>query len=495
MRSLTAACLFTLIAIPVAAQPAPTCPAATPNDATPDTAAINACLAGGGTVVLQDGGLYWIDDPTPGGNAAALELTVSNTTLRGQGVGDPPILRAVPALASAMLKAEHVTGVRLFYLDVDGNLPDRTAGASCRGYRGHLSNIQLWSPSGWSVDNVVSRRALCGTALEGFGSNFTIVDSDFYLNGRGVGEPAPGPEPWADGVTLWSCHAGIVRNNTFADNTDVGLAVGGGADCVVEDNVIANGNTHGFAGLGVVWFPHGAGNHAGSVYRRNTVTSGLNRLAFGIVVGNEPWYPAASGFVVDAGTVELNSVSGAVVNLAVAGIGRGVVRDNALANARGAQGFGCALPARDYTAWWVGPDASIPPGWTPRWFANGACGAWNPALPTQSGAGTLVRGQTVPAGAFVASLGYELHHQASDGHLVNYATPDYTPAWWNGVFGHAPGILAMQGDGNLVVYDAAGLPVWHTATHGHPGAYLVVQGDGNVVVYGLSGEVLWAGAN
>ena len=41
----------------------------------------------------------------------------------------------------------------------------------------------------------------------------------------------------------------------------------------------------------------------------------------------------------------------------------------------------------------------------------------------------------------------------------------------------------MQEDGNLVLYDVGGTALWHTSTHGSPGAYLAVQDDGNVVVY------------
>jgi len=55
--------------------------------------------------------------------------------------------------------------------------------------------------------------------------------------------------------------------------------------------------------------------------------------------------------------------------------------------------------------------------------------------------------------------------------------------------------LWMQGDGNLVEYNAAGTPLWDppppTQTGGHPGAYAVLQGDGNFVVYPPSGA-LWA---
>jgi NlpC/P60 family protein len=48
----------------------------------------------------------------------------------------------------------------------------------------------------------------------------------------------------------------------------------------------------------------------------------------------------------------------------------------------------------------------------------------------------------------------------------------------------------MQSDGNLVVYDSANQPLWHSHTNGNPGAYLAVQTDGNVVVY-LGSRAAW----
>jgi hypothetical protein len=49
----------------------------------------------------------------------------------------------------------------------------------------------------------------------------------------------------------------------------------------------------------------------------------------------------------------------------------------------------------------------------------------------------------------------------------------------------------MQEDGNFVLYDTAGSPVWATDTSGHPGAHLAVQEDGNLVVY-LGNRALFA---
>ncbi len=41
----------------------------------------------------------------------------------------------------------------------------------------------------------------------------------------------------------------------------------------------------------------------------------------------------------------------------------------------------------------------------------------------------------------------------------------------------------MQDDGNLVVYTPEGKPVWDSGTWNHPGAWLAIQDDGNLVIY------------
>lgn len=49
--------------------------------------------------------------------------------------------------------------------------------------------------------------------------------------------------------------------------------------------------------------------------------------------------------------------------------------------------------------------------------------------------------------------------------------------------------LHMQGDGNLVVYNAAGRAIWAT---NRVGAFTIVQGDGNLVEYTAAGVAVWA---
>lgn len=70
-----------------------------------------------------------------------------------------------------------------------------------------------------------------------------------------------------------------------------------------------------------------------------------------------------------------------------------------------------------------------------------------------------------------------------DGNLVLYRSSG--GALWNSQTAGRPGAYAiMQPDGNLVVYDAGGgTALWNSGTAGHPGSYFVIQDDGNGVIY------------
>ncbi len=106
-------------------------------------------------------------------------------------------------------------------------------------------------------------------------------------------------------------------------------------------------------------------------------------MAFGLAVGFEPWWYEALGtqaFTVNAGSVTGNTVSGAVVNLAIEGIGTGYVQGNVTFSPQGNAGFSCNSVTADYTAHWFG-NASIQGGWLPYWFVANKCGPWNTALP------------------------------------------------------------------------------------------------------------------
>ena len=62
-----------------------------------------------------------------------------------------------------------------------------------------------------------------------------------------------------------------------------------------------------------------------------------------------------------------------------------------------------------------------------------------------------------------------------DGNLVVYQNSDNRPRWASHTAGKRVGgqlarCAVMQGDGNFVLYTAAGRAVWNTGTQGHPGA-------------------------
>jgi pimeloyl-ACP methyl ester carboxylesterase len=77
-----------------------------------------------------------------------------------------------------------------------------------------------------------------------------------------------------------------------------------------------------------------------------------------------------------------------------------------------------------------------------------------------------------------------------DGNLVLYHQG--AALWHSGTHGRSAGQVAMQHDGNFVMYDANNVPIWSSdSSYGHSGAWLIVQDDGNVVIYSEEGTPLW----
>ncbi len=94
------------------------------------------------------------------------------------------------------------------------------------------------------------------------------------------------------------------------------------------------------------------------------------------------------------------------------------------------------------------------------------------------------------AGQGVKSYGgqYTLIVQ-NDGNVVLYGPSG--ALWSTRTDGQSISLLAMQGDGNLVLYSLLGQALWSSHTEGNPGAKLAVQDDGNLVIYSSSGKALW----
>jgi hypothetical protein len=112
-----------------------------------------------------------------------------------------------------------------------------------------------------------------------------------------------------------------------------------------------------------------------------------------------------------------------------------------------------------------------------------------PAAPTACGA--MQPGHGLTAGTQVNSCDgrYTLAMQ-TDGNLVLYHN-GVGALWATGTNGKNGFNAIMQTDGNFVLYDTHDHPLWASYTYGHGGAEVAVQEDGNLVVYQGS-TPLWA---
>ncbi|GAB2749008.1 hypothetical protein [Kitasatospora kifunensis] len=101
-----------------------------------------------------------------------------------------------------------------------------------------------------------------------------------------------------------------------------------------------------------------------------------------------------------------------------------------------------------------------------------------------SGNIAITPGTSLGEGVNLCSGSYELAMQ-TDGNLVVYG-PTGAALWYSGTANSATTVADMQTDGNFVVYSGSNA-LWNSRTGGNPGAYVCFQTDGNLVVYRSSG--------
>ncbi|WP_367137216.1 S8 family serine peptidase [Saccharothrix sp. HUAS TT1] len=134
---------------------------------------------------------------------------------------------------------------------------------------------------------------------------------------------------------------------------------------------------------------------------------------------------------------------------------------------------------------------------TPNKVVNPGAGSPNALLFTgsanapQPGGDTLVRGEVLAAGQGKTSQdGRFTLVMQGDGNLVLYTAAGQA-LWHTSTHGTGATHVVLQQDGNLVVYTAAGVAKWHSNTYGTAADRLIVQNDSNVVLYGPTGQVFW----
>ena len=115
--------------------------------------------------------------------------------------------------------------------------------------------------------------------------------------------------------------------------------------------------------------------------------------------------------------------------------------------------------------------------------------AKNPAHLAAADESTLWDGQSLSGGQSLVNGSYTLAMQ-TDGNLVLYYGSSQA-LWQSHTYDDSGAWVAMQGDGNLVVYAPGNVPLWQSGTVGNTGARLVMQADGNAVVYSTTNWPLW----
>lgn len=131
------------------------------------------------------------------------------------------------------------------------------------------------------------------------------------------------------------------------------------------------------------------------------------------------------------------------------------------------------------------------PGGKAIWASNTVVPAPPPPPPPVTGCTMMKPGQGLTAGQQLSSCdGHHTLAMQTDGNLVLYHN-GVGALWATGTNGKGGHTAVMQGDGNFVLYDSASHPLWASNTDGHGGAYLAVQDDGNLVVYASGGGALW----
>jgi parallel beta-helix repeat protein len=305
----------------------------TPDTGAPVDAALNACLALPGVVSLAPGE-YIVD--------SGLVLGASNLTLTAAVPASPPnvVLKAGPNLQTHILTAPQGSGVindTVSFITFDANRAVRQTQpyyqTICTNTtaRQNAGTILYWAGVGFTFANNQSINAMCGSGLKIDAVGFTVRDNNFYDLGLGRYEKEADPSlpagPWSDGITLGYCKNATVSGNTITDATDIGIVSFGGTGCTIQNNTIKQEDMHAFAGLAF----HGTGANStvsdqdSSIINNTVIGNGM--MSFGISYGPKPWYTSSS---VRFGTVTGNTVSGAVVDLAVEGVTGGQVGNNTL---------------------------------------------------------------------------------------------------------------------------------------------------------------------
>ncbi len=96
----------------------------------------------------------------------------------------------------------------------------------------------------------------------------------------------------------------------------------------------------------------------------------------------------------------------------------------------------------------------------------------------------LVINQRINANQCIVSPhGQYMLYMAPDGNFYIYDIAHAVGTWGANTAGHPNAYAILQGDGNLVVYDANGIALWNSGTYGTYSERLDMEDDGRIIIY------------
>jgi len=236
-------------------------------------------------------------------------------------------------------------------LRADCSLPDR------RPLGGGMRVLN----SNFTLRKSVLRNFTCYTTMEVLADSNALTIEDNFIGPNGDYRPG---EIWTDGITIHDSEDSIVRRNTFIDNTDVQLILGGCRRCRIENNIFRHGGAFSggsFAELMLQAFPSTSGDYTGTVVTGNKIDCGAARLCgYGIMIGANPWkagenprYPGA----MFGGRITANTVTNALIGINIdSPTGPVEIYGNTVRSSGGPRRGDCGV--RDWPAVNVAPGAA-----------------------------------------------------------------------------------------------------------------------------------------
>jgi hypothetical protein len=451
---------------------------------------INAALVGvGAEAVLCPGAVFNLSAP--------VRFTAANQKLSTKGlpVGSTrALLRLTSASLTTAVDGANRSGISIQNIQVEGN----------RGALGYLQGKALIVIGGSASDQVVRNVAARNTrswstihVFEGPVANNTPTCQRATITGNTIG-PAGFPDgTWADGISL-ACGNSVVTNNQIHDATDGAIVIFGAPGSLIQNNTIIAATRTLLGGINLVDFAPVNGNYTGTRVLNNVIEARGAFIKVGIAMGPAVWM--CSSNLVYGATVSGNGLKGIHFGYgyAVNGVsGFSITGNWDQARHVGLPKAGCGGGAPAAPA---GFQVQTAPGSSLQSEFRSASlgyllGVTEPAilgvLKPATGCGSISADQgLVPGQTFRSCDGRFGLVLQWDGNVVLYQGS--TPLWATNTVGKSTAQVIVQGDGNVVVYDAKGSALAATNTAGHPGAWLAVQNDGNLVVYGPTGAALWA---